>query len=303
VGLRGQGSNIDNQTEEDRCPRSGLLILEIRPERRLEACGAASLDSLSATQTNANQFRDVQAACGAKERQKSLAKPSELVHQSRHMKATPMWIGVLAGALLMAGSGCRSVYYATWEKLGVEKRDLLTKAVVAARDEQKAAGEEFQDALGRLQQITSFDGGKLEAAYRDLRKDLESAEARAAAVGKRIRTVEQVSGDLFAEWEREIRQISTPNLRAGSEEQLRATRGRYDELHAALTRAEQSMAPVLTQLKDYTLYLKHNVNAAAIASLRGEAANIQADIGKLLGDMNASIAKADEFVQQMGGTR
>ena len=73
--------------------------------------------------------------------------------------------------------------------------------------------------------------------------------------------------------------------------------------NAALTRAEQSMAPVLTQLKDYTLYLKHNVNAAAIASLRGEAANIQADIGRLLDDMNASIAKADEFVRQMRGTR
>jgi DNA repair exonuclease SbcCD ATPase subunit len=219
------------------------------------------------------------------------------------MKATPIWIGVLAGVLLLAGTGCRSVYYATWEKLGVEKRDLLTKAVVAARDEQKAAGEEFQDALSRLQQITSFDGGKLEAAYRELRKDSESAEARAAAVGNRIRRVEQVSGDLFAEWEQEIKRISTPHLRAGSEQQLRETRERYGELHAALTRAERSMAPVLTQLRDYTLYLKHNLNATAIASLRGEAANIQADIGKLLEDMNASIAKADEFVRQMGGTR
>jgi hypothetical protein len=36
------------------------------------------------------------------------------------------------------------------------------------------------------------------------------------------------------------------------------------------------MAPVLTQLKNYTLYLKHNVNAAAIASLRGEAVNNKA---------------------------
>jgi len=187
-----------------------------------------------------------------------------------------MWIGVFAAALFL-GTGCRAVYYGTWEKLGVEKRDLLTKAVVAAR--------------------------KLEAAYQGLRKDSESAETRAAAVRKRIRTVEQVSGDLFAEWEKEIKQISTPNLRAGSEEQLRETRRHYDELHAALTRAEQSMAPVLTQLKDYTLYLKHNVNAAAITSLRGEAANIQADIGRLLDDMNASIARADEFVEQMGGTR
>jgi hypothetical protein len=42
------------------------------------------------------------------------------------------------------------------------------------------------------------------------------------------------------------------------------------------------MAPVLTQLRDRTLHLKHNLNATVIASLRGEAANIQADIAKLL---------------------
>jgi hypothetical protein len=93
------------------------------------------------------------------EPENSLANPSELVHQSRDMKRAPMWIGVLAGALLLAGTGCRSVYYG----------------------------------------------------------------------------------------------------------------------NAALTRAEESMAPVLTQLKDYTLYLKHNVNAAAIASNSGAIASLRGE--------------------------
>ncbi len=54
---------------------------------------------------------------------------------------------------------------------------------------------------------------------------------------------------------------------------------------------------MLTKLHDYVLYLKHNLNAAAIASLRGEATNIQAEISKLITDMNTSIAKADEFIK------
>lgn len=205
--------------------------------------------------------------------------------------------------MALATTGCRTVYYAAWEKLGVEKRDLLKKAVVAARDEQKEAGEQFKDAMTRLKEITRFDGGKLEAAYRNLKTDYEEAEARAVSVRKRIREVEQVSQDLFAEWEKEIQQINTPKLRAGSEQQLRETRRRYEDMHVALTRAEQTMAPVLVQLKDYSLFLKHNVNASAIASLRGEAADIQAEIGKLLQDMNASIAKADQFVRQMEGVQ
>jgi hypothetical protein len=59
------------------------------------------------------------------------------------------------------------------------------------------------------------------------------------------------------------------------------------------------MAPVLTQFKDYVLYLKHNLNAQAIASLKGEATNIQAEISKLIAQMNQSIAKADEFVKTL----
>lgn len=217
------------------------------------------------------------------------------------MKLTQFSIAMLMGFLLLVGSGCRSVYYSAWEKLGVEKRDLLKRAVLAARDEQQEAGEQFQDALDRLRQITQFDGGQLETAYRELRNDANAAESKAAAVRKRIREVERVSDDLFSEWEREIKQIQTPNLRAGSEKQLRATRQHYHAMHAALSRAEESMTPVLAQLKDYSLYLKHNVNAAAIASLRGEAADIQADIGRLLDAMKLSIAKADEFVRQMDG--
>jgi hypothetical protein len=217
------------------------------------------------------------------------------------MKSTQCSVALLMGVLLFAGSGCRSIYYSAWEKMGVEKRDLLKKAVLAARDEQQEAGDQFQDAMERLKQITRFDGGQLETAYRELRNDSDAAEAKAAAVRKRIREVERVSGDLFSEWEKEIKQIQTPNLRAGSEKQLRATRQHYNAMHTALSRAEESMTPVLAQLKDYSLYLKHNVNAAAIASLRGEASDIQADIGKLLDAMKVSIAKADEFVRQMEG--
>jgi hypothetical protein len=59
------------------------------------------------------------------------------------------------------------------------------------------------------------------------------------------------------------------------------------------------MDPVLHKLHDYVLALKHSLNAQAIAALGGESAKIQADVGKLIEDMNASIATADEFIRQM----
>ncbi|HXG47925.1 MAG TPA: DUF2959 domain-containing protein [Methylomirabilota bacterium] len=206
---------------------------------------------------------------------------------------------LLVALLVLAGTGCRSTYYAVYETFGVHKRDLLKNRVVEARDEQKAAGEEFKDALTRLKEITGFEGGNLEKAYNQLKADFDDCSARAESVRTRIKSMETVAGDLFAEWEKEIGQISTDSLKTASRRQLDDTKRRYQDLSSALKKAESSMAPVLTQFRDYVLYLKHNLNAQAIASLKGEAASIQTEISKLITEMNISIARADEFVKAM----
>jgi len=199
-------------------------------------------------------------------------------------------------ALTLLALGCRSAYYSTWEKFGVYKRDLLKRNVEAARDGEKAAGEQFKDALTRLQELYGFKGGDLEKTYRTLQRDYDRSVERANEVHKRVKEVETVANDLFTEWEKEIKQISSDRLRDDSRQKLRETRSRYEEMHAALKRAEKSMDPVLTRFHDQVLYLKHNLNAAAIASLKGESTDIQAEISRLLQDMNQAIAQADQFI-------
>ena len=204
---------------------------------------------------------------------------------------------LLVGVTFLAG--CRSTYYAAYEAFGVYKRDLLKKSVKEARDEQQEASEQFKDALTRLKEMTGFDGGELEKAWRKLQAEYDDCAGQAETVRKRVNDMDSVARDLFAEWEKEIGQITTPSLQEGSRKQLRDTKARYESVHVALKKAEESMAPVLTQLKDYVLFLKHNLNAQAIASLKGEATNIQADINKLIQQMTAAIAQADEFVKGM----
>ncbi len=206
--------------------------------------------------------------------------------------------GLLAISLLLLVS-CRGIVYSTYEKFGVYKRDLLKKRVESARDEEKGAQQEFKDALTRLKELTGFEGGELEKRYRQLQSDYDDAASRVSAVHKRVQDVETVAGDLFEEWDKENKQIETPALRDTSRQQLTDTRRRYEEMLRALKKAEQSMDPVLHKLHDYVLALKHTLNAQAIAGLSGESAKIQADISRLLDDMNASIARADEFIRQM----
>lgn len=201
--------------------------------------------------------------------------------------------------VLLALAGCRSAYYSAWEKVGVYKRDILKKRVVAARDDEKVASEQFKDALTRLKEMYGFQGGDLEKTYTALNHEYEQSVARADSVHKRVRDVETVASDLFVEWENEIKQISSSNLRASSQDKLRETRRRYDEMLAALKHAEQSMDPVLVRLHDQVLYLKHNLNAEAVASLKGESLNIQTEISRLLQDMNTAIAQADTFINNL----
>lgn len=212
-------------------------------------------------------------------------------------KLTSPTLLLLLAALFV--TGCSTVYYKTYEAFGVHKRDLLKKAVVAARDGQAEAQTQFKDALTRLKEITKFDGGDLEKTYTALKSEHEDCSAKAGTVSKRIREMGSVAEDLFAEWEKELGQIGTPTLRDASKQQLATTRQRYAELDTALKGAEKSMEPVLKQLNDYVLYLKHNLNAQAIASLKGEATSIQNEITRLLEQMNKSITRADEFVKTM----
>jgi membrane-bound lytic murein transglycosylase B len=204
------------------------------------------------------------------------------------------FVGIITLTILAAA--CKSAYYSTWEKFGVYKRDLLKRNVEAARDSQKAAGEQFKDALTRLKEAYGFQGGELEKTYSTLQHDYDRSVDRANEVHKRVKSVETVANDLFTEWEKEIKEISSENLRDDSRQKLRETRARYEQMHTALKRAEKSMDPVLTRFHDQMLYLKHNLNAAAIASLKGESTDIQAEISRLLQDMNQAIAQADQFI-------
>jgi hypothetical protein len=45
--------------------------------------------------------------------------------------------------------------------------------------------------------------------------------------------------------------------------------------------------------------LKHNLNAQAIASLKGELVSVEGNINSLIKDLNASIQEADSFIAAM----
>jgi len=201
--------------------------------------------------------------------------------------------------LMVALVGCQSAYYSAMEQVGIHKRDILVDRVEDARESQEDAQEQFKDALEQFRSVVSFNGGELDAVYNRLQGEYDDSVAAAKDVTARIKKVEQVSEHLFEEWEEELTKYSNRKLRDQSAAKLRSTKVRYAELLRSLKRAEKRMPPVLSALQDNVLFLKHNLNAQAIGSLKAEYRGIKSNIDLLVRDMEKAIADSDRFIKQM----
>jgi len=206
-------------------------------------------------------------------------------------------LAIVAAAALLGG--CETAYYSAMESVGIPKRDILASRVVSARDAQQDAKEEITDALTEFGRVVGYEGGDLEAQYRKLAARLEDSEDAAETVRTRIDEVESVADALFAEWQRELGQYSSASLRANSEQQLRQTRARYGEMLGAMKRAEGRLEPALQPLRDQVLFLKHNLNARAVAGLKGEVARVDAQVNRLVAELDAAIAEANRFIAEL----
>lgn len=202
---------------------------------------------------------------------------------------------------MFGAGGCSSTGIAIRESLGTPKREQLVDRVEETREAQEEAKTQFASTLEELQALSGFDGGELEAAYKRLDSQLDRAESRAERVREKIRSVDRVATALFNEWEDELDEYATESLRNASARQLDETKQRFGDLLFAMRKAESKMAPVLAAFGDQVLFLKHNLNARAIASLDSTLGELEDEIAVLIRDMEASIAEANAFIDEMGG--
>lgn len=206
---------------------------------------------------------------------------------------------LLALVSIIGFSACSNVYYSAMEKVGVHKREIMVDRVEEARDTQKEAKEEFLTALEQFKSVVNLQGGDLEKEYNRLNDTLQRVEAEADEVHERIAAVEDVSKALFKEWRAEIDQYSSETLRRASRRKYDAAQSRYALLIQAMKRAESRLEPALIPLRDQVLFLKHNLNARAIAGLNSEVVSVQTNVDNLVRDMELAIAQADAFIASL----
>ncbi len=192
--------------------------------------------------------------------------------------------------------GCSGAYYGAMEKMGIHKRDILVDRVEDARDAQSEAQKQFKSALEQFGAVVHIENTNLKEAYEKLNAEYEGSKKAAAEVSTRIDRVESVADALFREWEDELKLYKRDDLRRSSQQKLRDTKIRYQEMLAGMHRAEKSMDPVLRSFRDNVLFLKHNLNAQAIGSLRSEFFTLKGEIDDLIKQMNVAIETSNKFI-------
>lgn len=198
---------------------------------------------------------------------------------------------------VLALSSCASTYYSAMEKVGIHKRDIMVDRVEDAQESQEDAQEQFASALEQFDSVIKLEDTDLKRAYENLDSEYQGIVSAAEDVSTRINKVESVADALFKEWEEELELYKNASLKAKSKSQLVSTERRYRSMMSSMRRAEASMDPVLRTFQDNVLFLKHNLNAQAIGSLKGEFSSLKTDITTLIKQMNLAIDSSNKFVE------
>lgn len=185
------------------------------------------------------------------------------------------------------------------KKIGKEKREILVSRIEDGKDAQQDAAKQFKTALEAFQSVTGFDGGDLEKIYKKLNSEYEHSESRAKKVTDKIESIDKVANDLFTEWGGEAGQMSNRQLKTDSERMLRDAQTRHRTLMRQMRSSEAKMQPVLRVFRDQVLYLKHNLNARAITSLKKSVIEINDDVAALIKDIELSTIEADKTIASL----
>lgn len=190
-------------------------------------------------------------------------------------------------------------YHSRESLLGHHKRDIVVIQVEQTCNSLINTRNQFEDALQQFKDIVNIRDTSLEQRYQLLQRQYDFCKSKTDDVRHRILAIEEVSGSLFKEWNEELGQYSNRTLRTKSRKQLKASKQQYTRLIKTMRKAESRIHPVLSAFKDQVLFLKHNLNAQAIAALQHEFIEIGIDISQLIEVMEITIKEASQFVSTL----
>ena len=166
----------------------------------------------------------------------------------------------------------------------------------------KAVGEsraQLQKTVATYNSITEMTATDLKGAYKDLNKDVEGSEKKVVEGRPKVDEMNTAAEGYFAAWKASAAAISDPDLRKRSEERLADAQARFAKIAVAGKDARQSFDALMTDVKDQSTFLGHDLNASAIASLKPNAAKFNERANTVFAKVDGVSKMFEEYIASM----
>ncbi len=166
----------------------------------------------------------------------------------------------------------------------------------------KAIGEsrmQLQKTVATYNSIVEITAPDLKSAYKDLGRDITESEKRVAAGHLKIDEMNTAAAGYFAARNAALQAISDPDLRKRSEERLNASYAQFEKIATAGKDTRQSFDTLMTDAKNQSAFLGHDLNAGAIESLKPDAAKFNARAAAILAKVDGVTRMFDEYLASM----
>ena len=196
--------------------------------------------------------------------------------------------GLLAGCSSNGGGGTRTAESKkAVESLGSTRQELA-----------KAKGE-VQKTNASLDKLAA--GGDLSQTYKQYTQQV--AQIKAAGDRSRVRAQDMSErGRLYvANWEKEMDQISNPELKAGAAERRAKVKANYDQIQTAAATTRDAYQPYLRNLQDIQRALANDLTPAGVESAKLAIDKAKTEGQTLVERLDMLIAELDEVGASMSG--
>ena len=177
------------------------------------------------------------------------------------------------------------------EKLAKRAQDTV-KAVEETR-------QQIEKTLGLYNSIVQNQAEDTKKAYSDLGKWVEDCEKRRANASRKVDDMEKEAHTFFAEWTQSLDGITNPDLRKRSQDRMNDTRLRYNDILKVGRQAGGEFDVFVGSLQDQYVYLRYDLNPAALASLSGDAKQVNSQAATLFAKIDETVKMAQEYITSL----
>ena len=166
----------------------------------------------------------------------------------------------------------------------------------------KAIGEsraQLQKTVATYNSITEMTAKDLKGAYKDLNNNVADSEKKVTDGRPKVDEMNTAAEGYFAAWKESAAAISDPDLRKKSEERLADAKARFNSIAVAGKDARQSFDALMTDVKDQSTYLGHDLNASAIATLKPNAAKFNTRATTTFTKVDGVTKMFDEYITSL----